>query len=97
MRKAAACESVRVVPLRGMDGVVSGYQVRGSGDAKLFRKVDAALEAAREMARDLATEEARRRGSTQDLACEIEESKSAYTAAGVADTVKEWVFTARVG
>jgi len=88
---------VRVIPLRGMDGVVSSYQVRGSGDVKSFRKANDALEAAREMARAQAVEEARRRGSAGELECEIEESRSSYSAAGVADTVKEWVFTARVG
>ena len=88
---------VKVVPLRGMDGVVSAYQVRGSGDAKLFRRPDDALQAARDMVRDHAIQEARRRGSTGELACEIEESRSAYEAMGVVDTVKEWTFTARVG
>ena len=88
---------VRVSPQRGMDGVVTGYQVRGSNDVELYRKADVALKAAREMARRQAIQEARRRGSTGELACDVVESRSVYTAMGVADTVKEWIVTARAG
>ena len=88
---------VRVSPLRGMDGVVTSYQIRGSDGYKLYRRPEDALEAARETARRLAIEEAQRRGSTGELACDIEESRLAYSAMGVADAVREWIVTARVG
>ena len=87
---------VRVCPVRGPDGVVTGYKVRSHDATKSFRKADAALEAAREMARQQAIDEARRRGSTGELTCEIEEDRSVYSAAGVLSMVREWTITARV-
>lgn len=89
-------KQVRVSPLRGSDGVVTSYQVRSLDEAKVFRKPEAALEAAREMAQRQAIEEARRRGSTGELVCEIDEERSVYMAVGVMEMVREWTITARV-
>ncbi len=87
---------VRVSPLRGPDGVVTGYQVRSLDATKHFKKPTDALEAARKMARQQAFEEARRRGLTNEPTCEIDEDCSVYTASGVANMVREWTVTARV-
>ena len=87
---------VRVSPLRGPDGVVTGYTVRGLDATKKFKKAPDALEAAREMAREQAIEEAKRRGSTGELSCEIDEDRSIYMASGVMAMVREWTITARV-
>lgn len=87
---------VRVSPLRGPDGIVTSYQVRSLEAVKTYRKANDALEAAREMARQQAFDEAKRRGSTGDLSCEIEEDHSKYTATGVMDMIREWTITARV-
>lgn len=87
---------VRVSPLRGPDGIVTGYKVRSLDGTKTFKRREDALEAAREMARQQAIDEAQRRGSSGELSCEIEEERSVYTAFGIADMAREWTITARV-
>jgi len=89
-------QQVRVSPLRGPDGVVQGYLVRGLDWTDSFKEVDDALDAARKQARDRAFDEARRRGATGDLNCVLEEERSMYTAIGVYDAVREWTITARI-
>ncbi len=89
-------QQVRVSPLRGPDGIVQSYQVRGLDAVESHKDVEVALEAARDMAKQQAIEEARRRGATGDLACDLREERSEYDAVGVAKMVREWTITARV-
>lgn len=88
---------VRVHPLRGSDGVVTGYQLRSSSETQVYEGLPEALEAARSLAREEVVEEARRRGAEGELQCEVEEDQSVYRATFVLEIVREWVVTARVG
>ena len=89
-------QRVVVYPLRGSDGVVQGYQVRGSDSLSLHDTIEEALEAAREVVKAQAIAEARRRGATGDLECSIDDSRNVYEAAGIMELMRDWVVTARV-
>ena len=89
-------EQVRVTPLRGSDGVIQGYQVRGRGKTQVLELLPDALAAAREQAREQAFAEARRRGAQGNLKCEISEDRYIYGATGVMDIVRDWTITAIV-
>ena len=90
-------QAVHVSPVRGSDGVVQVYQVRGLNSSEGFNTLPEALEAARITAREDAIAEARRRGAEGDLDCELIEGCSMYEAMGVMDIVRDWVITARIG
>lgn len=89
-------QQVRISPNRGADGIVRGFVVRGLDRVDPYDEIDAALAGAREMARNQAEAEARRRGLTGELACEIEENHSEYSTAGVVEIFREWTVTARI-
>ncbi|MBQ9043595.1 MAG: hypothetical protein IJ111_12375 [Eggerthellaceae bacterium] len=89
-------QQVRISPNRGADGIVRGFLVRGLDHVDPYDDIDAALEGARQMARSQAEAEARRRGLTGELACEIEENRSEYSTAGVVEIFREWSVTARI-
>ena len=90
-------QQVRIHPLRLSDGVVQGYQVRGSDRSEMFDTVEEALEAARVQARKQAQEEARRRGATGELECKLDEARLSYNTALLKDVVRGWVVNARIG
>jgi len=94
--KVTVEQQVTIYPLRGSDGVIQGYQVRGLKNAVVYEKVDEALEAARAEARAQAVEEARRRGAVGELKCDISEGRTVYSATGSWDLLKEWVVKAVV-
>ena len=94
--RIAVEQQVRVKPLRGPDGVITGFQVLGQAGVESFKDEDAAVSAARDMARKQAIDEARRRGATGDLTCEFEEDRAVYQNIGYMETVREWTITARV-
>lgn len=89
-------ECITIGPLRGPDGVVYGYQVRGTDVVETYDKQPEALEAARRVARDQAIAEARRRGASGDLTCELRESRNVYDSAGIMELVRDWTVTAVV-
>ena len=89
-------QSVQVIPLRGSDGVVQGYQVRGLDKSVIYEELEEALDAARAQVRRQTLDEARRRGAQGDLDCEIVEGRMLYDAMGVMETVRAWTFTGRV-
>lgn len=89
-------QHVRISPRRGADGIVRGYSARGLSEVESFDDIEAALEGARNMARRQAETEARRRGLTGDLTCEIEEEHSEYNTLSVAEVFREWTITARI-
>ena len=86
-------QQVRVNPLRGSDGVIRGYQVRGLDKSEVYEKVDEALANAREQARAQAMAEARRRGATGELTCDLVEGRHVYGATGVMEILRDWVIT----
>ena len=90
-------QRVYVNPVRGADGVVQGYKVRGSGSAEMCDHLDEALEVARERAGTLAQEEARRRGASGELACNIEEHRRVFRATAIFEVDREWTVVARIG
>ncbi len=87
---------VHISPVRGPDGVVQVFQVRGLDYSKGFKALPDALEKARTVAREQAIAEARRRGAVGDLECELIEGRSVYASMGVSDTVRDWTVTARI-
>ncbi len=89
--------TVRVIPVREHDGVVKGYQACGSERSILCDNVEEALEAGRKLAREQATAEARRRGASGDLPCELVEKRVEYNAMGAMHILREWVITAIAG
>ena len=89
-------QEVHVHPLRGSDGVVTGYQVRAAGISEVFDDVDDALELAQACARDQAIEEAHRRGAG-DVECVIDVECQSYEATSLVKIVRDWIVTARIG
>ena len=94
--RVAVEERVTVSPLRGSDGVAYGYQVRGTDTVEVYDGQSEALEAARRVARDQAMAEARRRGATGDLSCNVWDSRNVYDAAGIMELVRDWTVIAVV-
>lgn len=90
-------QRVYINPLRGSDGVVQGYKLRGAGSADTYDHLDEALAAAREQAGALAREEARKRGAEGDLQCDIEENRKVYRATAIFEVDREWTVIARIG
>ena len=86
-------QQVRISPLRGSDGVIRGYQVRGLEKSEIYDTIDVALDAARELARDQAMSEAHRRGATGELSCDIAEGRHLYGATGSMEILRDWVIT----
>ena len=89
-------QRVRVNPLHGPDGVVSGFQVRSADGVITCNSVNEALAAAREQAQRLALAEAKRRGAADGTVCQFEEERSVFQSIGLYETAREWVITARV-
>ncbi len=89
-------QQVVIYPLRGSDGVIQCYQVRGLDNLQSCETIDEALEAARTQARTQAMAEARRRGATGELNCEISEARHIFGATGVMEIVRDWVISVRV-
>ena len=87
-------ERVNVVPSRGSDGVVYGFQVRSAGDSVVIYDAEEALATAREMARSRAIAEARRRGAVGDVPCTVDETRYLYKSTGALNIVREWVVIA---
>ena len=90
-------QRVSVNPLRGSDGVIVGYQVRGRDEAVVFKQLEDALERARCVAREQARAEARLRGAEEGLECAIDEKRRVFTYTGNTEIVAEWTVTARIG
>ncbi len=88
---------VRISPLRGSDGMVQSYQVRGVEHFESFEEQDEAIAKARELATQEAEAEARRRGATGDLDCKLTEGRSVFAATGMMEIVREWTVVARIG
>ena len=89
-------QRVVINPLRGPDGVVQCYQVRGSDSLQSYETIEEAVEAGRMQVRLQAEAEARRRGATGELHCDVESHRNVYGAAGTMELVREWVITARI-
>lgn len=89
-------QRVRVSPLRGSDGIVTGYQVRGLEQSQKFDEREEALDIARAWAREQALAEARKRGAQGDLNCVLEEGRFIYAGTGIMEIVREWTVVARV-
>ena len=88
-------QTIVVSPLRGPDGVVRAYQVRGLSDAPVCETLEGALEVGRSLIREEALAEARRRGAKGDLTCTVSESRNVYEASGVMEIVRDWTLIKR--
>ena len=89
-------QRVEIYPQRGSDGVIQCYQVRGLERLVPCDTVSEALEIGRALAREQAEAEARRRGATGDLTCNLSDSRRVYSATGMMEIVRDWIITARV-
>lgn len=94
--RVAVEQRVVIYPQRGSDGVIQCYQVRGLERLVACDTIDEALQVGRALAQEQAEAEARRRGATGELACDISDSRHVYNATGVMEIVRDWVITVRV-
>ncbi len=94
--RVTVIQEVRVMPLRGSDGVVKSYQVAGIGSACMYENAEDALEAARVQAREQAQEEARRRGAVGELKCDLREGRHVYKSYSNMTIVRGWTVSVTV-
>ena len=89
-------QQVVVSPLRGSDGVIQCYQIRGLDSLQMCETIEEALEVGRAQARAQAEAEARRRGAIGDLTCDISDARHVYGTIGAFEIVRDWIITVRV-
>ena len=89
-------QQVVVSPLRGSDGVIQCYQIRGLDSLQMCETIEEALEAGRAQARAQAEAEARRRGAIGELTCDISDARHVYGTIGAFEVVRDWIITVRV-